>query len=101
MYPRTINNFERRTLFLLIGLVRYILNVPLEYSPETISDATIVLKNGIWLIKIAIIIYVSGLIFGAVVLDMWSAETSPKALLGILWTTFFAISLFYIESKNK
>jgi len=58
-------------------------------------------KNNMDKAKIATIIYVSGLIFGAVVLDMWSAETSPKALLGILWTTFFAISLFYIESKNK
>ena len=30
---------------------------------------------------LVIIIYVIGLIFGALVLDMWSAETSPKALL--------------------
>ena len=58
-------------------------------------------KNNMDKAKISIIIYVSCLIFGAVVLDMWSSETSPKALLGILWTTFFAISLFYIESKNK
>jgi hypothetical protein len=34
--------------------------------------------------NIAIIIYVLGLIFGALVLDMWSAETSPLALLGCL-----------------
>ena len=46
---------------------------------------------------IAIIVYVLGLVFGALVLDMWSAETSPKALLGILWTTLFAISLYYLE----
>tara|TARA_B100000965_G_C18957780_1_gene484191 strand:+ start:268 stop:471 length:204 start_codon:yes stop_codon:yes gene_type:complete len=58
-------------------------------------------KNNMDKTKIAIIVYVSGLIFGAIVLDMWSAETSPKALLGILWTTLFAISLYYIESKNK
>ena len=48
-------NFESKTIFLLIGLVRYIRNVPFEYSPDTISDATIVLKNGIWLISMAII----------------------------------------------
>ena len=51
--------------------------------------------------NIAIIVYVLGLIFGALVLDMWSAETSPKALLGILWTTLFAISLYYLEFKDK
>ena len=50
---------------------------------------------------IAIIIYVVGLIFGALVLDIWSAETSPTALLGILWTAIFAISLYYFEFKNK
>ena len=51
--------------------------------------------------NIAIIVYVLGLVFGALVLDMWSAETSPKALLGILWTTLFAISLYYLEFKDK
>ena len=51
--------------------------------------------------NIAIIIYVIGLIFGALVLDMWSADTSPKALLGLLWTALFAISLYYVEFRNK
>ena len=50
---------------------------------------------------IIIIIYVLGLIFGAVFLDIWSAETSPTALLGMLWTALFAISLYYFEFKNK
>ena len=48
---------------------------------------------------LTIIIYIIGLIFGALVLDLWSAETSPKALLGIGWTALFLISLFYAE-KN-
>ena len=43
---------------------------------------------------IVVIIYIIGLIFGALVLDMWSAETSPKALLGIGWTALFLIGLF-------
>ena len=51
--------------------------------------------------NIAIIIYVTGLVFGALVLDIWSAETSPTALLGMLWTALFAISLYYFEFKNK
>ena len=51
--------------------------------------------------NISIIIYVLGLIFGALVLDMWSAETSPKALLGMVWTALFLISLYILEFKNK
>ena len=44
-------------------------------------------------------LYIIGLIFGALVLDMWSAETSPKALIGIGWTALLLIGLFYTE-KN-
>ena len=50
--------------------------------------------------NISIIVYVLGLIFGALVLDMWSAETSPTALLGVLWTALFAITLYYFEFKK-
>ena len=45
--------------------------------------------------SIVIVIYIIGLIFGALVLDIWSAETSPKALLGIGWTALFLIVLFF------
>ena len=47
------------------------------------------------------IIYIIGLIFGAVVLDLWSADTSPKALLGIGWTTLLLIGLFVTEKNEK
>jgi hypothetical protein len=50
---------------------------------------------------IVIIIYIIGLIFGALVLNMWSAETSPKALLGIGWTTLLLIGLFITEKNEK
>jgi len=43
---------------------------------------------------IVIIVYIIGLIFGAVVLDIWSAQTSPKALLGIGWTALLLIGLY-------
>jgi len=49
---------------------------------------------------LAIVIYIIGLGFGAAVLDIWSAKTDPKALLGIIWTAFFLIALFYAE-KNE
>ena len=48
---------------------------------------------------LVIIIYVIGLIFGALILDMWSAQTSPKALLGIGWTALLLVGLFLTE-KN-
>jgi hypothetical protein len=50
---------------------------------------------------IVIIIYILGLIFGALVLDMWSANTSPKALLGIGWTALLLIGLFLTEKNEK
>ena len=50
---------------------------------------------------IVIIIYIIGLIFGALVLDMWSAKTSPKALLGIGWTALLLIGLFLTEKKDS
>ena len=59
------------------------------------------IRNNMSKTTIAIIIYVLGLIFGALVLDLWSAETSPKALLGLLWTALFLIALYFAEFKNK
>tara|TARA_B100001996_G_scaffold33629_1_gene25227 strand:+ start:333 stop:515 length:183 start_codon:yes stop_codon:yes gene_type:complete len=50
---------------------------------------------------IVIIIYIIGLIFGALVLDIWSAQTNPKALLGIGWTTLLLIGLFFSEKNEK
>jgi hypothetical protein len=49
-----------------------------------------------------IIIYVIGLIFGALVLDIWSADTSIfKALLGLGWTALLLIGLFFAEKNEK
>ena len=42
--------------------------------------------------SIVIIIFLLGLIFGALFLELWSAETGPfKALLGLTWTALFLI----------
>ena len=49
---------------------------------------------------IVILIYVAGLIFGALFLDIWSAQTSPKALLGIGWTALLLIGLFFTEKEE-
>ncbi len=50
---------------------------------------------------IVIIIYVIGILFGALILDIWSAETSPKSLLGALWTAIFLIALYYSDKKKE
>ncbi len=51
---------------------------------------------------IVIIIYVLGIIFGALVIDIWSAETNLlKALLGLGWTTLLLIGLFFSEKNEK
>jgi len=48
-----------------------------------------------------ILIYVTGLIFAALALNLWSAETRPKTFLGIIWTTILLITLFYINKYEK
>ena len=50
---------------------------------------------------LAILIYVAGLIFGALVLDLWSEETGPKAFIGIIWTAILLIALFYADKDEK
>ena len=48
---------------------------------------------------LAIIVYIFGLVFAALVLDLWSAETGLKAFIGIIWTTILLVALFY-AGKN-
>ena len=50
---------------------------------------------------LAILIYVAGLIFGALVLNLWSAETGPQAFIGIIWTAILLIALFYSDKHGK
>ena len=51
---------------------------------------------------IVIIIYVIGLIFGALFLNIWSADTSIyKGLLGLGWTALLLIGLFFAEKHEK
>ncbi len=51
---------------------------------------------------IALIIYILGLIFGALFLNIWSADTSVfKGLLGLGWTALFLIALFLADKHEK
>ena len=51
--------------------------------------------------SLAILIYIVGLIFGALALDLWSADTGPKALIGIVWTTILLIALFCADKYEN
>ena len=50
---------------------------------------------------IAILIYILGLIFGALVLDLWGHETGPKAFIGIIWSAILLVALFYADKNEK
>ena len=51
---------------------------------------------------ITILIYILGLIFAALFLDVWSAETSfVKTISVFMWTIIFLISLFYFNKNEK
>ena len=51
---------------------------------------------------IAILVYMFGIIFGALFLDVWGAETSfLKTISVFIWTIIFLISLFYTDKHEK
>ncbi len=51
---------------------------------------------------IVIIVYVLGLIFGALFLDLWSADTNiVKGLVGLGWTALLLIGLFLAEKNER
>ena len=51
---------------------------------------------------IAVIIYVIGLIFAALMLGLWDADTNMiKASIGFVWTIIFLIALFYADKHDQ
>ena len=52
--------------------------------------------------SIVITIYILGLIFGAIFLDLWSADTNIiKGLMGLGWTALLLIGLFFAEKNER
>ena len=48
------------------------------------------------------ILYVIGVLIGALFLDVWGAETTfIKTMSIFLWTIIFLIALFYIDKNKK
>ncbi len=51
--------------------------------------------------NIAILIYIAGVIVGALFLDIWGADTNiKKGLAAITWTVLLIIALFYADKKE-
>ena len=52
--------------------------------------------------SIVIIIYIIGLIIGALFFNIWSADTSVlKGLMGLGWTALLLIGIFFAEKNEK
>ena len=48
------------------------------------------------------IVYIVGIIIGALFFDVWGAETTfLKTMSVFIWTIIFLIALFYIDKKQK
>ena len=53
-------------------------------------------------VKIASIIYVIGIIIGALFFDVWGAETTPQKTISVfIWTVIFIITLFFADKDEK
>ena len=53
-------------------------------------------------VKIATIIYVIGIIIGALFFDVWGAETTPQKTISVfIWTVIFIITLFFADKNEK
>ena len=53
-------------------------------------------------VTLVIIIYIIGMIFCALVLGIWDAETSIlKAGIALVWTAVFLIALFYADKYDQ
>ena len=53
-------------------------------------------------LKIATIIYVIGIIIGALFFDVWGAETTPQKTISVfIWTVIFIITLFFADRDER
>ena len=53
-------------------------------------------------LTILTIIYVIGIIIGALFFDVWGAETTIIKTMSIfVWTILFLIALFYVDKNEK
>ena len=52
--------------------------------------------------NIVLIIYIIGIIIGALFFDIWGAETTPQKTISVfIWTIIFIIALFFTDKNEK
>ena len=52
--------------------------------------------------NIILIIYVIGILIGALVLDIWGSDTNvKKGLIALGWTALLIIALFYADKNEQ
>ena len=50
---------------------------------------------------IVTIIYIIGIIFGALVIGIWDADTDiTKAMFALIWTAIFLIAIYFTDKKK-
>ena len=53
-------------------------------------------------VKIVSIIYAIGIIIGALLFDVWGAETTTKKTMSVfVWTIIFIIVLFFADKNER
>ena len=53
-------------------------------------------------LKHVVILYILGILFGAVFLDIWGAETNiKKGLIAMFWTALFLVCLLYTSPSPR
>ena len=51
---------------------------------------------------IVTIIYIIGIIFGALVIGIWDTDTDiTKAMFALVWTAIFLIAIYFTDKKNE
>ena len=53
-------------------------------------------------VKLISIIYIVGIIVGALFFDVWGAETTPQKTMSVFaWTVIFIITLFFVDKNER
>ena len=53
-------------------------------------------------VKLISIVYVIGIIIGALLFDVWGADTTPTKTISVfVWTVIFIIVLFFVDKNER
>ena len=89
---------EKITKNIIIASLIGWLGILLILNPYQLSSINVELNK----LTILTIVYIIGIIIGALFFDVWGAETTfIKTMSVFVWTIIFLIVLFYIDKKQK